>query len=108
MAMAASRSSGEEALVVRGGSRDQTLRDSRGRVVDDTYVAGAVDDAISHARGRGRPSLSKSGESPLLRVRVSRELDTAVRDAAGRSGLSVSDWVRMALDRAAHDERGLS
>jgi hypothetical protein len=81
--------------------RNEVLRDSRGRVIDDEYVQGAVEDAIEYVRGRGRPSLSESGESPLLRVRVSRDLDAAVRAAAGRSGESLSDWVRHALERAA-------
>ena len=47
---------------------DEVLRDSEGRVVDDAYMESAVD-GIGKARKRGRPSLSKSGESPLLRVR---------------------------------------
>lgn len=81
--------------------RDEVLHDSRGRVIDDEYVEGAVESAVDFARGRGRPSLSKSGESPLLRVRVSRELDAAVRSAAERSGESVSEWVRGTLRRAA-------
>jgi hypothetical protein len=80
--------------------RKEVLRDSRGRVIDDEYVEGAVEDAIEFVRGRGRPSLSKSGESPLLRVRVSRDLDSAVREAARRSGDSVAEWVRHALERA--------
>ncbi len=81
--------------------RDEVLRDSRGRVIDDDYVTGAVEDAIAYVRGRGRPSLSESGESPLIRVRVSRDLDVAVREAANRAGTSVSEWVRTALERAA-------
>jgi hypothetical protein len=80
--------------------RTEVLRDSRGRVVDDEYVDRAVEGAIAYVRGRGRPSLSESGESPLLRVRVSRDLDDAVRAAAERSGESISDWVRQALERA--------
>lgn len=80
---------------------DEVLRDSRGRVVDDAYVEGAVEGAVAYVRGRGRPSLSESGESPLLRVRVSRDLDEAVREAARASGESVSDWVRHVLQRAA-------
>lgn len=80
--------------------RDEVLRDSHGRVVDDEYVDRAVESAIAFVRGRGRPSLSESGESPLLRVRVSRDLDAAVRAAAERSGESVSDWVRHALEGA--------
>ena len=81
--------------------RNEVLRDSRGRVVDDDYVDRAVEDAIEYVRGRGRPSLSQSGESPLLRVRVSRDLDAAVRAAAVASGETVSDWVRSALENAA-------
>lgn len=80
--------------------RGEELRDSHGRVIDDEYVDRAVEGAIAYVRGRGRPSLSESGESPLLRVRVSRDLDRAVREAAGSSGESVSNWVRSALERA--------
>jgi|SRR4029450_10094461 hypothetical protein len=79
----------------------ETLRDSAGRVVDDAYVDAAVQDAVTKVRGRGRPSLSDSGESPLLRVRLSKELDQAVRRAAEQAGESRSDWVRHVLDEAA-------
>lgn len=79
----------------------ETLRDSKGRVVDDAYVEAAVEEAVRQVRGRGRPSLSEAGESPLLRVRLSRELDEAVRKAAHDAGISRSDWVRQALDEAA-------
>jgi len=79
----------------------QTLRDSAGRVIDDAYVDAAVEDASRQVRGRGRPSLSEAGESPLLRVRISRELDKAVRKAAKDAGASRSEWVRQALDDAA-------
>lgn len=81
--------------------RNEVLRDSQGHVVNDNYVDRAVESAIAAVRGRGRPSLSESGESPLLRVRVSRDLDAAVRAAAERSGESISDWVRHTLERAA-------
>lgn len=86
--------------------RNEVLRDSHGRVVDDEYVDRAVEGAIAYVRGRGRPSLSESGESPLLRVRVSRDLDEAVREAARASGDSVSDWVRHVLQRAAGGSAG--
>lgn len=82
--------------------RNEVLRDSGGRVIDEDYVQKAVDNAIAYVRGRGRPSLSESGESPLIRVRVSRDLDAAVREAARTSGESVSDWVRHALEHAAN------
>jgi hypothetical protein len=78
----------------------ETLRDSAGRPIDDDYVDAAVEDALIRVRGRGRPSLSESGESPLLRVRLSRELDYAVRQAAAQAGESRSDWVRHVLDEA--------
>lgn len=81
---------------------DEEVRDSEGRLVDDAYVATAVEDAIQYIRRPGRPSLSDVGESPLLRVRISRELDQAVRRAADAAGASRSDWVRRALDEAAH------
>lgn len=79
----------------------ETLHDSKGRVIDQAYVDHAVEDAIAQVRGRGRPSLSDSGESPLLRVRISRDLDDAVREAAARAGTSRAEWVRHILDDAA-------
>ena len=80
--------------------RGQKVRDRRGRVIDDAYVERAVEDAIKQARSRGRPSLSQTGESPLLRVRLPRELDDAVRRAAAKSGTSRAEWVRQVLDKA--------
>lgn len=79
---------------------EETLRDRRGRVIDDGYVEEAVDDALRKVRGRGRPSLSETGESPLLRVRLSRDLDDAVRKAADRTGKSRAEWVREVLAKA--------
>jgi len=80
---------------------EEELRDSQGRVIDDAYVDAAVEEAIERVRG-GRPSLSKRGASPLLRVRLPRELDEAVSDAAKRAGASRSEWVRRVLDEAVH------
>lgn len=79
---------------------DEVLHDTKGRVVDESYVDSAVEHALAVVRGRGRPSLSQSGESPLLRVRLSRELDEAVRKAAEVAGTSRSEWVRHALEEA--------
>jgi predicted HicB family RNase H-like nuclease len=87
---------------VPGPDVDEVLRDSAGRVVDDAYVDAAVADAITTVRGRGRPSLSHAGESPLLRVRISKELDQAVRRAAENADESRSEWVRHILDEAVH------
>ena len=78
----------------------EELRDKEGRVVDDEYVAAAVADTLAHVRGRGRPSLSQHGESPLLRVRLPHDLDLAVRLAAQQAGTSRADWVRDVLDQA--------
>jgi hypothetical protein len=78
----------------------EELRDSKGRVIDEGYVVAGVEDARVTVRGRGRPSLSQAGESPLLRVRLSRELAAAVRRAAENAGTSRSEWVRHALSEA--------
>ena len=84
----------------------KVLRDRKGRVVDDEYVDRAVKDAVRKARSRGRPSLSENGESPLLRVRVPRELDDAVRRAAEKAGKSRADWIREALTKASRKAAG--
>jgi predicted HicB family RNase H-like nuclease len=81
--------------------QDEILRNRQGRVVDDAYTEEAAAEAIAAVRGRGRPSLSRSGESPLLRVRLSRELDDAVTRAAEQAGTSRADWIRHALAQAA-------
>jgi|SRR5579884_964763 len=87
----------------RDVSDTEILRDRNGRVVDDTYVSDAVSDALQKVQRRGRPSLSQAGESPLLRVRLSRELDEAVTRAADQRGESRADWVRAVLARAVRD-----
>jgi hypothetical protein len=79
---------------------DEELRDRHGRLVDDGYADQAADDAIRRVKGRGRPSLSHSGESPLLRVRLPEELNDAVSEAAHEAGTSRSEWVRQALAEA--------
>jgi hypothetical protein len=86
--------------------RREVLRDSRGRVIDDVYVERAAEDALRQVRGPGRPSLSSAGESPVLRVRVSRDLEAAVRQAAQSSGESVADWVRHTLEQASRRAAG--
>lgn len=76
---------------------DEVLHDSQGRVIDDDYVARAIDDAHRRRDARGRPSLSDTGESPMLRVRLPRELAEAVDRAAASARQSRSEWVRHAL-----------
>ncbi len=78
----------------------EVLRDRADKVVDDDYVAAAIEDAREQLRGRGRPSLSHAGESPLLRVRLPQDLDEAVRLAAERAGTSRAEWVRKVLAQA--------
>ncbi len=79
---------------------DETLHDTQGRVIDDAYAEAAAEEAIAAVRRRGRPSLSRSGESPLLRVRLSRELDDAITRAAEQAGTSRAEWVRQAITQA--------
>jgi hypothetical protein len=81
---------------------DEELRAGQGRVIDEGCVDAAAEEALEQVRGRGRPSASATGESPLLRVRVPRELHQAVSDVARRAGVSRSEWVRRILDEAAH------
>ena len=77
-----------------------TLRDRQGRVIDDAYADAAAEEALVIVRGRGRPSLSETGESPLLRVRLSRDLDEAITRAAEQAGETRADWIRHALAQA--------
>lgn len=79
---------------------DEPFYDSQGRLVDDDYVRRAVEEARRQVEARGRPSLSASGEpgeSPMLRVRLPRELAEAVDRAAKGANTSRSEWVRRAL-----------
>lgn len=76
---------------------DEELRDRQGHSIDEDYADRAAQDAPQRVKGRGRPSLSHAGESPLLRVRLPEELDDAVSEAAHEAGTSRSEWVRHIL-----------
>jgi predicted HicB family RNase H-like nuclease len=78
----------------------EILRESAGRAVHDSYVEAAVEEAIATVRRRGRPSLSRSGVSPVLRVRITVELDDALTRAAEHAGTTRAEWIRHALDEA--------
>ena len=79
---------------------DEVLRDRQGRIIDDAYAEAAAEEALTIVRRRGRPSLSESGESPLLRVRLSRDLDDAITRAAEQAGTSRAEWIRRVLTQA--------
>jgi len=81
----------------------EVLRDRQGRLVDNDYVRQAAEDALREARRRGRPSLPKKGEAPLLRIRLPQELDDAIGRAAKRTGKSRAEWVRKVLDEASRN-----
>lgn len=89
-----------DAQIGRGVPAGEELRDGKSQLIEDAYAERATADAIDEGRGGGRPPLFGTGESPLLLVCVSRDLDEAIRHAAERSGKSRADWVRDALDEA--------
>ena len=71
------------------------IRDSRGRRVDNAYVAGA----LRAARRAGRPSLSGArATSPQIVVRVTPGLKDAAAKLAAKRGVSLSELTRQALD----------
>ena len=74
---------------------DSDICDSRGRHIDDAYVAGALRDA----RRAGRPSLTgASTSSPQIVVRVTPGLKRDAAQLAAKKGLSLSELTRQALD----------
>lgn len=76
-----------------------SLRDSRGRIVDDDYV----NRALSHARGPGRPSLTGQAEaSPQIVIRLTPELRRAAEAAAEARGVTLSALTRDALAAYLH------
>jgi hypothetical protein len=79
---------------------DEPIYDSQGRLVDDAYVEQAVEEAREYARRVGRPSLSESGESPVLHIRVPHGLERAIGLAAEIDHTPRSEWVRRTLARA--------
>lgn len=55
--------------------------------------------APAHVRG-GRPSLSDDGgQSPIVHIRIPRQLAKAAADRAAAEGVSVSELGRIALER---------
>ena len=70
------------------------LRDSRGRLITDSYV----EQAIAEITRVGRPSLSgQSRHSPQIVVRVAPELKSQAERVASSRGMSVSALTRQAL-----------
>jgi hypothetical protein len=79
--------------------RDEKVYDSKGNLIDDDYIARAVDDVDQHL-GRGRPSLTGPGEvSPEIKARVPAELKRRLQQAAEEQGKPLSVFIREALER---------
>lgn len=75
------------------------MRDSHSRRVD----ADVHRDGVRGVDARTRSTIAVGvGESPLLRARISRDLDEAVHKAADTAGASRLEWVPRALDEATH------
>lgn len=52
---------------------------------------------VEGLRGRGRPRLGKSGESPVIPVRMDAELLEALTERAEHDGVSRSEAIREAV-----------
>jgi hypothetical protein len=79
--------------------QDEEVRDSKGNLIDQTYLERAVED-VHRRLGRGRPSLSRPGAvSPEVKARVPAELKARAEQEAERQGKSLSLVIREALER---------
>jgi predicted HicB family RNase H-like nuclease len=75
---------------------DELVRDSKGNVIDEDYIAQAVQDV--HDAVAGRPSLSSQGTSPRVSFRVPTDVREAAERLANREGVSLSELARRALE----------
>jgi hypothetical protein len=57
---------------------------------------------VEGLRRRGRPRLGKSGESPVIPVRMDQELLEALSERAERDGVSRSEVIREAVRAWTH------
>ncbi len=77
------------------------MRDSKGNLIDDTYIVAALadlDTAEPVVVRRGRPSLSAdSRESPRVSFRIPEQLAGDVRELSAELDMSVSSMARLAL-----------
>ena len=77
----------------------EVVRDSKGHLIDETYMDRAVDD-VHQQLGRGRPFLTKPAAiSPEVRARVPVALKERVEREARRQDKSVSVLIREGLER---------
>lgn len=60
-----------------------------------------LDEALNAMRPPGRPSLSTSGSSPVIRVRVPRGMHNAIERIIRETGVDRASWLRQALREAA-------
>jgi hypothetical protein len=65
---------------------DEILRDRQGRSINDACAEAAAEEALAVVRGRGPLPQAETGESPLLRISLSRDLDEAITRAVPFSG----------------------
>lgn len=56
--------------------------------------------------GMAKATQEKRNHSASMRVRLLPEHDELIREAAEHAGVSLSDWLRLVLLRAARDELG--
>lgn len=76
---------------------DEKVYDTHGNLIDDDYIAQAVEDA--HEALAGRPSLSgRKGLSPRVSFRLPTEVRDAAEQLAESEGVSLSTLARRALE----------
>lgn len=77
---------------------EEEVYDSKGNRIDQDYIDRAVED-VHRQLGPGRPSLTSPGAvSPEIKARVPADLKRRVEELVKREGISVSAFVREALE----------
>ncbi len=87
----------ENYILGADASADEQVYDARGNLIDEGYIARAVEDV--HDALAGRPSLSGEGASPQVAFRVSAEVRKAAQRLAAAQGISLSAFARQALEQ---------
>lgn len=79
----------------------EIARDQRGNIIDDEYVDAVLQEINVAKAPPGRPSLAH-GPSPLVQFRIPGETKAAIDQAARVRGVSVSQWLREAVEHELH------